>query len=450
MARKKATNILNQYLDESEVNKGGFNSVQVNPRWQTMTLPTANMYMEASVSSETEPAKETQPAEEIQAIKSEAPVKNWLSSVDPDTDWSNAKITDYSTLNELVAAGKLSNDQRAEGQILFQNYISDLNAQNVYNKSVATAENEARKQTAYNDYIASKVASYLAEVQGNAGLEGYGGVTQGQAISLANMHQAEQQEVATAKNSAKQSALSAYQQALLENSQNYTDQYGTLMAARDEKADNDYNNYLLDVQNYIEKSLDEDGKISQTDYQKASDYIGDLNVTDSVKQRLEDYINLAYEDSVITDEEQSAKERQTKVAEISALTKDNYDTYLAGLTDAQKVEYKTELDKKESELYPKGRSEYIGRATYNSDGSYTFTYNGQKYKALERIYENPLGSDTGTFTKKEAENWNIVSPKDHDYKDMIAVIKDTVSYFYVKRNGKWYYLCNTNESSRWA
>lgn len=370
-------------------------------------------------------------------------LKTFLSeNIDNTKDWDAENITDYSVLNNAIAAKKLTNDQRAEGQILFQNYLSDVQAQSTYNQALALAENQARKDTANNNAMADRIASYLREVQGNAGFEGYDGVTKGQAISLANMQASAQQEVQNTKATAQQQALQAYQEAALENSRNFSDQYGTLMAARDEKADTNYQNYLTEVQTYIQSTLNDEGKISKSDFQKAKSYIEGLDTTEGVKTRLNDYLDLTYENSLISDEESAAKQKQAKLDEINALTIKNFDSYLAGLTKAQKAEYKDAIDKKENEFYPKGRGYNDVSASSYSGGKYTFTYNGRKYTVSETIGDDPLGSDTGTFTIDEAKKWNLPKPDNYKYEDILRVEKGGKNYFYVKRNGKWYYLCN--------
>lgn len=370
-------------------------------------------------------------------------LKTFLSEyIDSAKDWDAENISDYSILNNAIAAKKLTNDQRAEGQILFQNYLSDIQAQSAYNQALALAENQARKDTANNNAMADRIASYLREVQGNAGFEGYDGVTKGQAISLANMQAAAQQDVQNTRATAQQQALQAYQEASLENSRNFSDQYGTLMAARDEKADTNYQNYLAEVQSYIQTALNDEGKLSKSDFQKAKDYISGLDTTDSVKTRLNDYIDLAYDKTLISDEENAAKQKQAKLDEINALTLKNFDSYLAGLTEAQKAEYKDAIDKKENEFYPKGRGYNDVSASSYSGGKYTFTYDGRKYTVSETIGDDPLGSDTGTFTQSEALKWNLPDPAGYSYKDILRVEKGGKNYFYVKRNGKWYYLCN--------
>lgn len=445
MAKKKRS-IIDDYYDISQTNGVEGEAIKNN------TKAADNLAAYQKVAAEQTQPIETQQQDVARQTSANTPsnrpqswsgLKTFLSeNIDSAKDWDAENISDYSVLNNAIAAKKLTNDQRAEGQILFQNYLSDIQAQSAYNQALALAENQARKDTANNNAMADRIASYLREVQGNAGFEGYDGVTKGQAISLANMQAAAQQDVQNTRATAQQQALQAYQQASLENSRNFSDQYGTLMAARDEKADTNYQNYLAEVQSYIQTTLNDEGKLSKSDFQKAKDYISGLDTTDSVKTRLNDYIDLAYDKSLISDEESAAKQKQAKLDEINALTIKNFDSYLAGLTEAQKAEYKDAIEKKENEFYPKGRGYNDVSASSYKGGKYTFTYNGREYTVSETIGDDPLGSDTGTFTQSEASKWNLPDPAGYSYKDILRVEKGGKNYFYVKRNGKWYYLCN--------
>lgn len=430
----------------------------LDPNARPKTSNTLSAYQQAAEaqtpadSSPPQTPAPTQSTAQTSRPQSWSGLKSFLSTnIDSNRDWDAENITDFSILNDAAAAKQLTNDQRAEGQILFQNYLADLNAQNAYNKALASSENQARKQTANNALLADKIMSYLQETQGNAGMGGYDGITKGQAISLANMQASAQQDVQNEKASSQQQALEAYQNALLDNSKSFSDQYGTLMAARDEKADTNYQNYVVELQNYVEAAKDSEGKVSKTDYQKAQDYIQGLDTTAETKKRLEDYLDFTYEKSIITDEESAAKEKQAKLAEINALTVENYDSYLSGLTAEQKREYQAELDKKEASIYPKGRSEVVTIGNYDAGkAKLHFTYDGKEYNVLEKIGDNPLGSDTGTITEDEAKKWGIELPSKHTYNDILAVKKDGVTYFYRKRNGKWYYVAADNWSDKAA
>lgn len=271
-------------------------------------------------------------------------------NIDNARDWDAENIMDYSILNNAIAEKKLSNDQRAEGQILFQNYLSDIQAQSTYNQALARAENQARKDTALNNAMAERVASYIREVQGGAGFEGYEGVTKGQAISLANMQASSQQDIQNAKATAQQEALQAYQDAALENSRNFSDQYGTLMAARDEKADTNYQNYLSEVQLLLDTYVDDNGKITEANYQKAKDYINGLDTTANVKTRVNDYIDALYGNKILN----STNAASDALAKVDSFTdggsyksiRESLDEYKSQIGEAKYNEYIDKLNEK--------------------------------------------------------------------------------------------------------
>lgn len=309
--------------------------------------------------SQNEPKVQTEPQQDSQQgtvhKNSSTQPASWESlksflttNIDANRNWDNEQIVDYSFLNDGVASKKLTNDQRAEGMLLFNNYLSEKSAIDAYNKAFSDAENNARRNMANQDVLAKKIMSYLAEAQGNAGLEGYSGVTQGQAINLANMQQSAQQNIQNEKNATQQSALEAYQQALLENSQNYADQYGVLMASRDEKADNEYNNYVAEVQGILENNIGENGLIKTDDFNKALDYVSNLNTTDSVKYRINQYIETYYGNIINNETNQSKSvlasidsfedgntynDIKAQLDEYKSSLGDEYDTYLDKLNE---------------------------------------------------------------------------------------------------------------------
>lgn len=313
-------------------------------------------------------------------------LKTFLSkNIDSAKDWDAENISDYSVLNNAIAAKKLTNDQRAEGQILFQNYLSDMQAQSTYNQALALAENQARKDTANNNAMADRIASYLREVQGNAGFEGYDGVTKGQAISLANMQAAAQQDVQNTRATAQQKALQAYQEASLENSRNFSDQYGTLMAARDEKADTNYQNYLAEVQQILNNSVDENGRINEKDYNKAKDFIGDLDTTDSVKAKINTYIDAYYNNMLDT----AANKAKSVVASIDSFSDGSKYNDVKTQLDEYKSELGTDYDKQLAKLNKKMDKwvkanvgiKGLGESLVESD-DITLTINGKEFDVV--------------------------------------------------------------------
>lgn len=372
------------------------------------------------------------------------------NNIDANRDWDAEEIADLSILNEAIASGKINNEQRAEGMIAFQNYLSDVQAQKAYSNAMAEAENTARRNTAYNDYLASRLASYLKEVQGTSGLEGYDGVTKGQAINLANLEANRQAEVNAQRQQTETGALEAYQNALLENSQAYTDQYGSLMSARDEKDAVAYQEGLAFVDALAVEYADDNGNISQSNFDKIKDYINNIpNASDEAKKKLMSDVEALYGNDVIPDSDAESSEASALAETLrNTITRDNFDTEIGKLTEEQKAQASDVIAELEKQFFPIGRGEVAEgvKADYKA-GYYTFTYDGKTYTVMERITKDPLGSDTGTLNYNESVNrFGVPNPKNASYGDILVVEKDGIKYFYVKRNTKWYYLCNENET----
>lgn len=373
------------------------------------------------------------------------------TNIDGNRDWGAENITDASLIDQAYNEGKISREQRTEGRIALENYLKDVDAQRAYSNAMAEAENQARRNTAYNDYLASRLASYLKEVQGTSGLDGYDGVTKGQAINLANIEAQRQGDVNAQRQQAESNAFEAYRQALRENSDFATDQRTNLDASHDAQEDVSYSNGNAMVGTYVESILDENGKISQSDYNKLVEYINTMpDVADGVKEKLLRDAELLYGKLVITDEEAKKSENAT-LADIlrNTVNRDNFDTEIGKLTEDQRNDLDDVIKEIENREFPIGRGKVAEgvKADYEASGHYTFTYGGKTYSSMERITEDPLGSDTGTLNYNESANrFFVPNPKDAKYGDILVVEKDGTQYFYVKRNTKWYYLCNSKET----
>lgn len=231
-------------------------------------------------------------------------LKNYLSTnVDNKTDWENEDIKDYSVLNKAYSAGKLSEDKLAEGQTYLQNYISDNTAQQGYNQSVATAENTARQTTAYNDYLTTRLGTYLGSIQSDSGVKG-SGLAVDQQIALDATKRNAFQNTQDTKQTALTSAQETLDSAKLQSSATASNQLNSLASSRDAQVDVDVSNYTNALKSAIENSemleLDEEGKavISDTNYQRLNDYIKALPVSDSAKTQLEQYLALNYGNSI--------------------------------------------------------------------------------------------------------------------------------------------------------
>lgn len=375
------------------------------------------------------------------------------ANIDGNRDWGAENITDASLIDQAYNEGKISREQRTEGRIALENYLKDVDAQRAYSNAMAEAENTARRNTAYNDYLASRLASYLKEVQGTSGLEGYDGVTKGQAINLANIEAQRQGDVNAQRQQAESNAFEAYRQALRENSDFATDQRTDLDASFDAQNDAIYQNGLAMVQSVVESRL-EDGKLSQSNYNEIKDYINNLEgASAETKKKLLADAEALYGNLVIADQDAQNTENATLAETLrNNVTRENFDTEMGKLTEAQKTQPQIAdvIKELENRFYPIGRGKVAEgvKADYEASGHYTFTYGGKTYSSMERITEDPLGSDTGTLNTNEAVNrFGLPNPKDASYGDILVVEKDGKQYFYVKRNTKWYYLCNSTDTA---
>lgn len=374
---------------------------------------------------------------------------SFLNTIDGNRDWGAENITDASFIDQAYNEGKISREQRTEGRIALENYLKDVDAQRAYSNAMAEAENTARRNTAYNDYLASRLASYLKEVQGTNGLDGYDGVTKGQAINLANIEAQRQGDVNAQRQQAESNAFEAYRQALRENSDFATDQRTDLDASFDAQNDAIYQNGLAMVDNiYADRA--EDGKLSQSDYNEIKNYINELaGASEETKKKLLADVEALYGNKVIADKDA----QNTEIANLADtlrknVNRENFDTEIGKLTEEQRNQLADVIKEIENREFPIGRGKVAEgvKADYKA-GYYTFTYGGKTYSTMERITKDPLGSDTGTLNYNESSNrFFVPDPKNASYGDILVVEKDGTQYFYVKRNTKWYYLCNSTET----
>ena len=373
------------------------------------------------------------------------------TNIDGNRDWGAENITDASFIDQAYNEGKISREQRTEGRIALENYLKDVDAQRAYSNAMAEAENTARRNTAYNDYLASRLASYLKEVQGTSGLDGYDGVTKGQAINLANIEAQRQGDVNAQRQQAESNAFEAYRQALRENSDFATDQRTDLDASFDAQNDAIYQNGLAMVDNiYADRA--EDGKLSQSDYNEIKNYINELaGASEETKKKLLADVEALYGNKVVADQDAQNTANATLAETLrNTVTRENFDTEIGKLTEAQRGQLADVIKELENRYFPIGRAKVAEgvKADYEASGHYTFTYGGKTYSSMERITEDPLGADTGTLNTNEAVNrFGLPDPKDASYGDILVVEKDGKQYFYVKRNTKWYYLCNSTDTA---
>ncbi len=249
-------------------------------------------------------------------------LRNYLATnVDPAKDWDNEEIKDYSALLGAQAAGKVSGDKFTEGRNLFQHYLADAQAADTYQKAQAQAENEARRETAYGNYLSTRLGSYLREIQGNAGIAGYGGLTQGQAIAVKNDQENAFRAIQDNKRTALQGALDTYQAALASHSQTAIDQATAIDAAREKKAVEDMDAMKISIDKYLEDVKDENnGKVPLKVITGVQEYIASSDLPDEHKDELIKSIQL--ENGIAS---------PSSVVDSTKITKDNHDDVAAYL-----------------------------------------------------------------------------------------------------------------------
>jgi len=250
-------------------------------------------------------------------------LRNYLATnVDPDKDWDNEDIKDYTALLDAQAAGKVTGDKFTEGRNLFQHYLADAQATDTYQKAQAQAANEARRETAYGNYLSTRLGSYLREIQGNAGIAGYAGLTQGQAIAVKNDQENAFRAIQDNKRTALQGALDTYQGALASHSATAIDQASAIDAAREAKNEDK----KLAVQEYVRQYLDNtdtdgNGMYSKEAVTKVEDYIANSGLSAEEQEEVKQNVELVNGDAMphyTTDETGASVEEKTEVQKANA------------------------------------------------------------------------------------------------------------------------------------
>ena len=250
-------------------------------------------------------------------------LRNYLATnVDPDKDWDNEDIKDYTALLDAQAAGKVTGDKFTEGRNLFQHYLADAQATDTYQNAQAQAANEARRETAYGNYLSTRLGSYLREIQGNAGIAGYAGLTQGQAIAVKNDQENAFRAIQDNKRTALQGALDTYQGALASHSATAIDQASAIDAAREAKNEDK----KLAVQEYVRQYLDNtdtdgNGMYSKEAVTKVEDYIANSGLSAEEQEEVKQNVELVNGDAMphyTTDETGASVEEKTEVQKANA------------------------------------------------------------------------------------------------------------------------------------
>lgn len=325
------------------------------------------------------------------ALNSWQNVKNYLNTyIDSNKNWDNENVRDYSVLQQK----KLSADQLAEGQTLLSQYLADAQAYDNMKKAQATAENNARQATAEQDYLHTRLGSYLQALQGNSGQAGYQGLTSGQSVALRNSQAQAQQQIGRTKQTALSDMLSTYEQALSDNSKTAIDQMTTIAGEREKKTqDNDMRLQGM-IDSYLSGRETKDGKIYKKDYDKVIDELRKGEASDSLISQYE----MLYGDKVITDEAKSDI-ATTSIEELKNLRVENKNA--TDKTPEEKAATENAINEREKTAYGSARkSGYIGNSS-----TFTIKFNSKHTEFTNN--DTTLTAETGKYEDKDFNNSNI-------------------------------------------
>lgn len=262
------------------------------------------------------------------SLSSWGSLKNYLSNyIDKDKNWDNEEMSDYSALSGAYASGKITGDQLAEGKILLKNYLADVDAVNTRDAAMAQAENTARQTNAYQNFLNTRLASYLGEMQGNNGMRGYGGLAQGQQLSLKNSQENAFMQAQELKRTTLSDILKSYQNSVSGNSANAIDEQTTLQASRDQKRDTQLQDYLSKIDTYINGDGVNDGNLQNgvltADKKgKLDEYIAGIP-DENVRNEVEKYLDFQYGDKMQGTETITKEDGTTETKVVEAQSKVN-------------------------------------------------------------------------------------------------------------------------------
>lgn len=244
-----------------------------------------------------------------QTLKSYDSLKSYLDSLDVDTSNMDNETLDLQYLDRLKKRNgeALSHDEKLQGNITLKQYLADSQAGINKDLGMAKAENTARQQTAYNDYVNSKLAKYLHIAEENNGTAGYTGITQGNRIQLANQEKNMASEIQNAKQNAIQEYLQTYGNQLMSNAQTALAESTQLQGQLDSKRANEEaaakyekNQLIEKTQAGIENIIEKWGNLDGTTKQKhealweIKEYIDSRNLSDEEKRELLGDVTRAY------------------------------------------------------------------------------------------------------------------------------------------------------------
>lgn len=242
-------------------------------------------------------------------LKSYDSLKSYLDSLDVDTSNMDNDTLDLQYLDRLKKRNgeALSHDEKLQGNITLKQYLADSQANDITNQGIAKTENTARQQTAYNDYVNSKLAKYLHIAEENNGTAGYTGITQGNRIQLANQEKNIASEIQNTKQNAIQEYLQTYGNQLMSNAQTALAESTQLQGQLDTKRANEEAAAKYEKQQLIENTqagiediiakwgnLDGTTKRKHEALWEIKEYIDSRDLSDEEKRELLGDVTRAY------------------------------------------------------------------------------------------------------------------------------------------------------------
>ena len=155
----------------------------------------------------------------------------------------------YNYLSQGHDSGALDSDTYGKATSALKQYLAQAQAGEALAANRAANENEARRQTAYAEYAAGRLGSYLGELEGNAGQTGYQGVTEGNRIALQNNLANQQQKISGTKQTANQTALQQYLASIDNASKEYFNDVDATDAATKTRRDRQIDALKADIIN---------------------------------------------------------------------------------------------------------------------------------------------------------------------------------------------------------
>ena len=209
-------------------------------------------------------------------------LKNYLRTAGYDVDkWDEDEVrhNGMNMLNNAKSKAALSDGDYGKATTELQRYLALGAGQDAYRQSIADAEDEAKRNTAYNEYLNARVASYLGEIEGAAGQKGYTGTTEGNRIALQNNLANRQQAISSQKQAADRSAVSDYLQVADKANADYFNNMDLTESAtqsrRETKVQNvkgEIENAMASVSGGTDEGIDDDVVTRLRNYIKGYDF----------------------------------------------------------------------------------------------------------------------------------------------------------------------------------